>query len=194
MKAVHITRYNHIEGIKKHGIKRGIPLLSQYDKLMKKDYRAKYDPKKGLVFAIGLDSNIERFVKDFAYWDMWGKPRNIAIKDNWCDTYKEFDILREMGTKAFSSIPLSTNLYIPLLIEVPDHPLYDGWYKHQQSNDMEVHWNNMDTRYEHNDKPLVLINHDVPVKNIICRIGTASTSVWRNNRINVSVHMKTKEF
>jgi hypothetical protein len=193
MKAVHITRHHHIEGIKKHGIKRGIPLLTQYDDIMKQDYGANYDPNIGLIFAIGLDSKIERVIKHFAYWDMWGKPRNIAIKDYWGTTNKKFDALREIGTKAFDTIPLSTNLYIPLLIEVPDHPLY-GWYNHKQANDMNVHWNNMDTRYEHDDKPLVLINHDVPVKNIICRIGTASTSVWRNNRIDVSINMKTKEF
>jgi hypothetical protein len=194
MKAVHITRHNHIEGIKKHGIKRGIPLLSQYDSLMRRDYGKVYDPKKGLIFAIGLDSNIERIIKDFAYWDTWGKPRNIAIDEYWVDSDERFDTLKEIGPKAFKGITPITNLYIPLLIEVPDHPLYESIYLHCQSTTMGTHWRDMDTRYEHDDKPLVLVNHDVPVKNILCRIGTANTSVWRNGRIDVSVHMKTKKF
>jgi hypothetical protein len=55
---------------------------------------------------------------------------------------------------------------------------------------MNPHWQDMDTRYEHNDKPLVLINYDVKPSAIKEIIGTANIDVKRNKKIDVNVNMK----
>ncbi len=45
----------------------------------------------------------------------------------------------------------------------------------------------MDTRYEHNDKPLVLINYDIKPDKIKKVIGIGESTLNRNNKINVSL-------
>jgi len=73
-----------------------------------------------------------------------------------------------------------------VLIDIPNHSLYDR-YCHQQSNCMAPHWNDMDTRFEHNDKPLVLVNYDITPDRIKKVIGTGESTISKKNKIDISL-------
>lgn len=189
MKAIHITPTRNIESIKAQGIFRAVPLLDQYTRLMKRDYKD-YDPERGLVFAFPLDLNLAKWMKDFAYWKVWGNPRNECIRDQW-DSHELFDKLLEIGPAAFSHIIPKDEHLTALLIDIPDNPLY-GWYHHAQYHDMNTHWNDMETRYEHNDKPLVLINFDVSPDQVIKQIGTVETVLSKSRKVDTIINLKAK--
>jgi hypothetical protein len=188
LKAVHVTKTRNLNSILRHGIIRNKPLLEQYEETMIKDYGSDYDLEKGLVFGFAYDDTEERMFKHFVYWDMWGKPRNemTILVD-----YKIFCEMNEIGPKVFSHIQPREESYTAILIEVPDNPLY-GWYRHQQSHDMNPIWNNMEERYEHYDKRLVLINYDVSSSCIKGVLGTSNGIVNKNNKIDVFMNMKKK--
>jgi hypothetical protein len=184
MDILHITQTKNVPSIIKNGIFRSKPLLPQYDEVMKEDYGSNYDCEKGLVF--GFPENINqrnRYIKDFFYWKTWGEKRNIFLDD--CD-YDQFTKCQEIGSDVFSHIKITPVYFSVILINIPYHPLY-GWYQHEQSHTMNVFWSNMDTRYEHNDKPLVLINYDIKPDKIKKVIGIGESTLNRNNKINVSL-------
>ena len=81
MKAIHITPTRNLKSIMANGIFRSPPVLNQYNKIMIEDYGEDYDPKKGLVFSFPLDDHEEKWFKHFAYWKVWGNPRNLASDD-----------------------------------------------------------------------------------------------------------------
>lgn len=184
MDVLHITQTKNVPSIMENGIFRSKALLPQYDELMKEDYGSNYDCEKGLVF--GFPENINqrnRYIKDFFYWKTWGEKRNIFLNN--CD-YDQFTKCREIGPDVFSHIKITPVSFSVILINIPYRPLY-GWYQHEQSHTMNVHWSNMDTRYEHNDKPLVLINYDIKPDRIKKVIATGESTLNRNNKINVSL-------
>jgi len=186
MKAVHVTPTRNIESILANGILRSPPILDQYNEVMSRDYDD-YDPGKGLVFGFTTD-HTERWIRHFAYWKVWGNPRNIAIGKYWLE---KWDDLLEIGPSAFSNIEYKDEHLTAILIDIPDLNFY-GWYLHQQSHTMNPHWADMEERYEHNDKPLVLINYDVPPKYIKNIIGTAETTLTKAGKVDILLNMKRK--
>ena len=88
--------------------------------------------------------------------------------------------MRNVSSKSFH--------FSVLLIEVEHEEIFD-WYVHQQSADMGVLWEDMDVRYEHNDKPLNLLNYDVKPNQIKRVIGTGESVLKRNNKIEVSLNI-----
>lgn len=178
MKVVHITRIGNLDGIRKYGVLRHKPLLTQYNEVMIKDY-PNYNPDFGLVFSYILDQHVEKFLRDFAYWDTWGKPRNLHITPF---TYDEYLDLQEMGVSGFPKFKLKSEKYIALLLDIKSNPLY-GHYYHVQTHNMDTYWGNMNTIYEHNDKLLALINYDVPRKQICGIIGSANSEIKRQQVI-----------
>jgi hypothetical protein len=190
MEAVHVTPTRNLPSIMANGIHRVPPVLYQYDDVMARDYGSEYDPKKGLVFSFTLDDHEEKWFQHFVYWKVWGNPRNLAIgpicnAGNW-------DRLKETGPSAFSQIIPEQEHLTALVIDIPDHHLY-GWYHHCQSHDMAPHWNDMQEKHEHNDKPLVLINYDVPPSCIKYQIGTAETALSKAGKIDIMMSMKKRK-
>jgi hypothetical protein len=188
MEAVHITPTRNIPSIMANGILRSPPILTQYNKVMSRDYGAEYDPKVGLVFGFTLDDHEEKWFQHFAYWKVWGNPRNIAVGNM---DWEYWNRLLETGPSAFRSIIPEAEHLTALVIDVPDHPKY-GWYTHAQDHNMNRHWNDMEERYEHNDKPLVLINYDVKPSCIKYQIGTAETGLSKAGKIDITMSMKRK--
>jgi hypothetical protein len=188
MKAVHVTKTRSLNSILKYGIIRSKPLLTHYEDLMKKDYGSEYAIERGLVFSFAYDDAEEKFFNHFVYWDMWGKPRNELLTDI---DYKTYWDMNEVGPKVFSRVQPIEESYTAILIEIPDHPLYDR-YMHQQSHDMSPVWADMEKRYEHNDKSLVLINYDVHPRYIKGVLGTANGMVNKEKKIDVFMNMKKK--
>ena len=187
MEAVHITPTKNVPSIIANGIHRSPPLLRQYNKTMADDYGDKYDPKKGLVFAFHLDGHEEKWFRHFAYWKVWGNPRNIELGkylDDW-------DRFYETGPEIFKNLVLSSEHLTALVISIPDVVYYE-WYCHAQFHNMQRHWNDMEEKYEHNDKPLALINYDVPASSIKYLIGTAEINLSKAGKVDIIMSMKRK--
>jgi hypothetical protein len=102
-----------------------------------------------------------------------------------------WDRLRETGPSAFRSIIPAPEHLTALVIDIPDHDRY-GWYRHQQDHAMNPQWNDMEERYEHNDKPLVLINYNVKPSCIKYQIGTAETVLSKSGKVDIMMSMKRK--
>ncbi len=186
MDMLHVTLNNHVPSIIENGILRSKPILEKYDELMEKNYGSEYDKDKGMVFAFPETINHrDRIIKDFFYWKTWGDVRNRFLKPY---NYDEYNKLQEIGTKSFSHIKLKPFYFSVLLIDVDYEEIFD-WYIHQQSADMGVLWEDMETRYEHNDKPLTLLNYDVKPDKIKKIIGTGESILKRNNKVDVLLNI-----
>jgi len=181
MDVIHITETKNVKSIMGSKIFRNKPILSQYDKVMYDDYGFDYDRKKGLVF--GFPESIrhrDKMIKDFAYWKTWGDVRNkFLLKYNG----EEYDKSLDIGPKVFSHLKLKSTYFSIILLDV-DHEKIFCKYTHEQSSDMGPLWIDMETRYEHNDKPLVLMNYDINSNKIKRVIGTIQTIVTKKNKIN----------
>jgi hypothetical protein len=188
MKAVHITPTRNVPSIIANGIHRSPPILHQYNDVMVRDYDD-YDPEKGLVFCFVLDDYEEKWFQHFAYWKVWGNPRNIVLGgviDVW-----DHDRFYNSNPSIFKGIIPAAEHLTALVIDIPDHDLY-GWYLHAQSHAMQKHWHDMEEKYEHNDKPLVLINYDVPPSAIKYSIGCAETNLSKSGKVDIIMSMKRK--
>ena len=185
MDALHVTLSKHVPSIMKNGILRSKPILEKYDELMERNYGSEYDKDKGMVFGFPETINHrDRIIKDFFYWKTWGDIRNRFLKPY---DYNQYNKLQEMGTKVFSHIKLIPLYFSVLLIDVPYEETFD-FYIHHQSADMGVFWEDMDIRYEHNDKPLNLLNYDVRPDQIKKVIGTGE-SILNKNKIDVLLNI-----
>jgi hypothetical protein len=181
MEVLHITPSENINSIMRNKIVRCKPILSQFDEVMSDEYGSDYDKDKGLVFGFPESIyNRDKIIKDFAYWKVWGDVRNRFL-DKY--DYNEFVKIQEEGTKVFSHIKLKSTYFSILLLDVEYEPFFDR-YKHIQNADMGPYWADMETRYEHDDKPLVLMNYDVEINNIKRVIGTVQSIVSKENKIN----------
>jgi len=181
-----MTLSKNIPSIMKNGILRSKPILEKYDELMEENYGVGYDKDKGMVFGFPETINHrDRIIKDFFYWKTWGDIRNRFLKPY---DYNQYSKLQEIGIKAFSHIKLKPFYFSVLLIDVDHEETFD-WYLHRQSADMGVLWEDMDVRYEHNDKPLTLLNYDVRPDKIKKVIGTGESVLKRNNKIDVLLNI-----
>ena len=186
MEVLHITPTKNINSIRLSRINRSTPILPIYNTIMKDYYGEMYNKDKGLVFAFPENHNRrDKFIKDFVYWKMWGEPRNIILDKFNSNDYEEN---KNVGFKIFSKLKIIDCDFSILLLNIEYEEIFD-YYLHQQDYQMSEYWLDMDMRYEHNDKPLVLVNYDIPVKNILGILGTASGIVKRKNKIDVSLNI-----
>ena len=181
MEVLHVTPTKNIKNIMKSKILRSKPLLSQYEKTMIDEYGSEYDKEKGLIFGFPESIyNRDKMIKDFAYWKTWGDVRNrflLKYDDN------KWIKMQEEGPKVFSHIKLKSTHFSILLLEIK-YDLFFDKYVHVQNAEMSSYWTDMETRYEHDDKPLVLMNYDVELKNIKRIVGTVQSIVTKEDKIN----------
>lgn len=181
MEVLHITPSENIKSIVRSKVFRRTPLLPVFNDIMESEYGSNYDKEKGLIFGFpeGINHR-DRIIRDFVYWKIWGDDRNRFLSEY---DDKEYENLQNRGTDLFSHIKPKSKHFSVLLLEIQHEELFDV-YMHHQSSDMGPLWVDMDTRYEHNDKPLVLINYDVEVNKIKRIIGTVQSIVTKENKIN----------
>ena len=177
MDVIHITKTSNLKSIMKYGIFRNKPFLDVYNKVMKEEYGEKYNKEKGLVFGFPESINKRnKYIKDFVYWKTWGDPRNLKIaKDD----------------LNFKYVSLITYNYTILLLDIKYDKFFD-MYVHQQTHDMNDDidaWKNMDSRYEHNDKPLCLMNYDIPISKIRT-LGNVEPYIIKN-KIDMRLKIET---
>ena len=184
MIVLHITPTVNLNSITQRGIKASPPLLNQFDDYMKKRTN-KYDQNIGLVFAIPEDTiRRDKYIKDFVYWKLWGNPRNELLHKigNDCNAW---DKVYDTGYNYFKYIiPKDAHFHI-MQFEISD-----GYQTclHAQFGDMggSKIWTNMDIKYEHCNKPLVLINENISPKKLSL-FGTTCATIDRYNKFNISI-------
>ena len=183
MEILHLTPEKNLNSIFKYGILRNKPILSKYNDVMESMYGSKYDKDKGLVFCFpeGIVKR-DKYIIDFSYWKSWGDVRNRILDPL---SNKEFYKWDEIGFKVFSGIKPKLDKLKVLLLEVEYEENFT-YYKHHQSHTMGNLWRDMDFRYEHNDKPLVLLNYDVKPNKIKKVIGSVE-SFYNRGKINITL-------
>lgn len=182
IETLHITPTKNIPSILKNGILRSKPILDTYNNVMKDEYGDKYDPKKGLVFGFPEGHfKRDKFIKDFFYWKTWGHPRNILINKLSYDDY-----VQNRKPTIFNHLKIRPEHFSVVLIKIKNENIFKK-YVHCQSHFMGPRWANMDEQYEHDDKPLTLINYDVPPELIKGIIATGETYFSKNGKIKVRI-------
>jgi len=162
------------------------PLLSKFNDIMRNYYNEDYDENKGLVFGFPESiHNRDKIIKDFIYWKTWGNDRNEVLNGY---TDEEYIEMENIGLKIFSHLKVKADHFSILLLDIKYDPFFD-YYLHKQSIDMGTFWTDMDVRYEHDDKPLTLMNYDVNINKIKKVLGTAESIITKQNKIDVSLHI-----
>jgi len=141
-----------------------------------------YDETKGIVF--GFEENTikrDKYIKDVIYFKQWGEPRNRVLETLAIDEWDEY---QNIGTNLFKNIKLTDDHFTILLLDIPEYKTLSAF--HEQSSDMSCYWLDMDTRYEHKDKPLRTMIHDIDHVKII---GNAKSNVTKNNKLDITVNI-----
>jgi hypothetical protein len=184
MEVLHVTPTSNVKSIIKSKIFRSKPILPIYNQIMSDYYDDEYDKDRGLVFGFPESIyNRDKIIKDFIYWKVWGSPRNIFLHKLSDEDYEKY---KEFGYNLFKNFKIVEGHFSILLLNLDYEPIFD-YYLHRQSYDMSEYWSDMDVRYEHNDKPLSLINYDVDKTKIKRILGTAELSISKNNKLNISL-------
>jgi hypothetical protein len=184
MDVLHITSERNLNSIFQHGILRSKPLLTKYNDIMKNLYASNYDQEKGMVFCFPEEHvKRDKFIIDFSYWKAWGNIRNKILEP--FNDYEDWEKLNEIGPKFFNDVQPQLDKMKVLLLEI-EYEKFFRYYHHQQSHDMGNMWTDMDERYEHNDKPLVLLNYDVSPCKIKRVIGSVE-SFYEKGKINITL-------
>ena len=185
MDVLHITPEKNISSIMKNGVLRSKPLLTQYNGIMESLYGDSYNIERGLVFCFpeGV-SKRDKYIKDFCYWKTWGDIRNKLIPLN----YEDYIKYQELGCKFFNRVKPKLQRLKVLLLDIKFEDFFT-YYRHVQNHVMGNYWTDMDERYEHENKPLVLINYDIKPKRIKRVIGTVE-SFYEKGKINITLNIK----
>jgi len=183
MDVLHLTPERNISSIMKNGVLRSKPLLTQYNGVMESLYGDKYDKNKGLVFCFpeGI-SKRDKYIKDFCYWKTWGNIRNKLLEPL---DYKDFIKYQENGCSFFNGVEPELQRLKILLLDIKFENFFT-YYCHEQTHLMSNYWTDMDERFEHNDKPLVLVNYDIKPERIKRVIGTVE-SFCEKGKINITL-------
>lgn len=184
MKVLHISPSKNTESILKYGILKRPPFLSQFKEYLELQLGEKYNHKEGIIFSIPEDIlSRDKYIKDTAYWKVWGHPRNVLLGN----LYKKhsYDNLLNLGPSVFKFIKSKEEKFTIFEADI------DGKFTtvsclHGQFHNMSPLWNDMDSRYEHEYKPLVLINNNIPPCQLKI-VGQAKTLSNKNGRIDASV-------
>jgi len=179
---LHVTNTVNLKSIFEKGLLCSKPSLEHHETHAKEDF-CNYN-KRGLIYTIPYGCNeMDKFLKDTAYWKVWGRPRNDALHithDDYIkymnDGYKYFETMENQSTYE--------DHFSVLSIEVPDFLETSEWL-HYQAHDMSSYFNDMDCSFEHADKPLFMFNENLKYKMKV--VGTIETEKKRNKKIEVNL-------
>jgi len=158
MEMIHVSPIKNYNSIIKDGLLAQKPLLPQFNKFC-------YNKQKGLVFGIEDGSNrLSKYLKDTIYWKIWGEPRNIFLGNDDIYTWGNYCRFREIGPKLFNFIKTEETDFIIFRVVIKNE-IFDTCL-HAQYPEMNEFWMDMDIRYEHFDKPLVMVNDNIKPINI----------------------------
>lgn len=179
---LHITNTVNLKSIFKKGLFCFKPSLLHHEEYAKKwflDYH-----KRGLIYSIPYGCNkMDKYLKDTAYWKVWGRPRNDALELS----HDDFSKYMNDGPKYFEKMDKQLTYeehFSVLSIEVPDD-IERLEIKHLQTHDMSNYYMSMDGNFEHEDKPIFMFNENLKYKMKV--VGTIETQRKRNKKIEVNL-------
>lgn len=188
MIVIHKTPTENVKSILHNGLKAGKPLLSQFD-----DYMIKrndwYDKDLGLVFCFPEDTTRrDKYIRDFLYWKLWGDPRNRVLHEIDKIGYEQWDRVYDSGIDFFKMIKPKDAHFTIFKFELEDEK-YDQCIhvQHGEMNGFPI-WANMEIKYEHGFKPLILINENIPPEKLTI-MGTAEAMINKKNKIDISIKL-----
>lgn len=177
MKLLHLTPKKHLNNIQKHG------LIPQKVKL---EHHLETFQKDGLkndkcIYLWDPNENISTYkiIEDFIYCKNFIHPRNDIIslmENNW--TNIDFS---KLGKKLFGD----DENYI--LMEIKQYNILPYTYYHYQNSGGDKYESclQMDTKYEHSDKPLKIATNNINWK-YIKPIAEISSRIYKNNTIGIT--------
>lgn len=184
IEVIHITQKRNIESIMEKGLITTPPLLHHHEDKARIDFD-NYN-ENGLIYTIQADTNrLDKYIRDTIYWDTWGKPRNKHL--GIFDTDKEWNEGLNIGTKIFKNLRIKPENYYILLLNIEEY-IERVYWKHSQTNNMSEYWLDMQSEYEHHNKPLVILNRNLD-RNYISIVGTAETYIKRNHIIGTRLNI-----
>jgi len=169
MYCIHITENKNLKSIKQKGLLPSRPYLSNHRDLFK------YYFKKEKIIYLTVYENKKRtgkFIKDFVYFQLWGKPRNIWGQNN------EWGGNGENIYNKFFKIKFAKFSILGIQINLDNLRYIKGI--HQQDSSLNL-LENIDERFSHNDKPLLVISEKIK-SDSISELGFAIPMI-RNNKI-----------
>lgn len=182
IEVLHITNTVNLKSIFEKGLLCAKPSLEHHEKYAKKwfvDYH-----ERGLIYTIPYGCNkMDKYLKDTAYWKIWGRPRNDALEIS----HDEFSKHLNDGPKYFEKMEKQLTYeehFSVLSIEVSDD-VERLETTHLQTHYMNSYYVDMDCSFEHEDKPLFMFNENLKYKTKV--IGTIETQRKRNKRIEVNL-------
>jgi hypothetical protein len=182
IEVLHVTNTVNLKSIFEKGLLCFKPSLPHHEKCAKKRFSNYH--KRGLIYTIPYGCNkMDKYLKDTAYWRVWGRPRNDALEIS----YDEFSKHLNDGSKYFEIMEkqLTNEDHFSILsIEVPEFVERLDW-THEQTHDMSNYYMDMDCSFEHKDKPLFMFNENLKYKMKV--IGTIETQRKRNKKIEVNL-------
>lgn len=69
MELYHITESKNLSSIRKHGLIPKVPYLKHHA-----DYF-----KRPVIYTIQESDKMDKYIRDFVYFQLWGKPRNLIL-------------------------------------------------------------------------------------------------------------------
>jgi len=179
---LHVTNTVNLKSIFEKGLICSKPSLEQHEECARESFK-NYD-ENGLIYAVPYGCNeMDKYLKDTAYWKVWGRPRNDALElpyDDWLKYMNDgFEYFETMEKKLNYE-----NHFSVLSIEVPDFVERLDW-RHEQTHNMSNYYMDMDCSFEHKGKPLFMFNENLKYKMKV--IGTIETQRKRNKKIEVNL-------
>jgi len=107
MEVIHITPEKNLCGIKKYGIIPNKPYLPSHYNLFKKYVKS---DKTIYMTPITAKERTRKYMKDFVYFQIYGKPRNLYFKN-------------KRDIKNIYCVPLSPEKYVALKFDIDDEEI-----------------------------------------------------------------------
>lgn len=179
---LHVSPVKNKDSILKYGLIGQEPLLGD----VFKDQMP--DRSKGAVFGLreGSDKQ-DKYLQDAAYWKIWGDPRNIFLKDMDYELYCRY---QEQGVTTFNHIKTEVTNFAVFEVEIIDE--FTTFCYHLQYQEMGLYWLDMNTRYEHFKKPLIVVNDSIKREQIKL-VGSITVDMDKRGNINTNLEYHKKE-
>jgi len=169
MKVLHVTESLNLSSIHRYGLLPRLPYL---------EHHRTFFNNIPVIYTIPYSEKQEKYIKDFVYFQLWGKPRNLYLSDVykreqefWPETIEDLQGIRnkEIEKKEFSVLDIT----------IRDRDLLkDVIHIQDKSMNMFV---DISEKYSHNDKLMYILKNRIPRENI--SIISTCTPIIRNNTI-----------
>lgn len=178
MKLLHLTPKKHLNSIQKNGL---IPTKIKHNKHLDTFQEDGLKNDKCIyMWTPYKEQSTDKLIKDFIYCKNFIHPRNDIYND---DYYGKWTDYTKMSNKLYGD----DEDYLLLEIDRNDVDIFHHTYYHAQLSSTNKYCTTfmMNTKYEHDDKFIVIGTHTIKWKyiNVVAEI---SSRIYKNNTIGVS--------